>query len=136
MLPTSACASLDLCDPDGLLDPLPDLAPDLDAASRPAGWIGRRQHLAFELARLDRLHQAARTRPQLWQRAISGRQTAVGLWLYSVAVGVLAQGLPEAALALLDVLPGIDGGCGGKRALLAELVLATCPTCDGLRRAA
>ena len=102
-----------------------EIEADVTAASRPIGPLRQAQRLGDELQRLQRMHLHARTRPQQWRAAIAGHQTAISLWLYGVALAVLAQGLPDAALALLDILPGIDGGSGGKRALLLELLAAS-----------
>lgn len=41
---------------------------------------------------------------------------------FGVALGVAGMGLPEASLAMLDVLPGVAGGAQGRRELLESLL--------------
>ena len=95
---------------------------DLTAATRVASLFVARDRLAAELRRLDRLHRCAHAAPQRFARMIAGQQKALSLWLYGVAVGVAAQGLPDTALALLDLLPGVAAGAQGRRELLLDLL--------------
>lgn len=80
--------------------------------------------LAQELARLERLQALSLADPQLWLRAVAPRAEELALWLYGIAIGVGALGLPREAMALLDVLAGVPGGARGRRELLWELLLA------------
>ncbi len=82
----------------------------------------RRDRLGLELARLERLQQLALLWPRQWQRCIAPCRESLALWLYGVALGVAGLGLHEAALALLDTLPGIAAGAAGRRALLRGLL--------------
>jgi hypothetical protein len=60
--------------------------------------------------------------PTQWQRCIADSTDPLGLWLFGVALGVAGLGLPEASLAMLDVLPGVAGGAQGRRELLESLL--------------
>lgn len=82
----------------------------------------RRDRLGLELARLERLQQLAMLWPYQWRRATAACRESLALWLYGVALGVAGLGLHDAAVALLDSLPGIDGGAGGRRDLLRALL--------------
>ncbi len=97
---------------------------DVDAASAISNLFVGRDRLATELRRLDRLHRASRCQPRRFAQTVRGRQGALSLWLYGVAVGVAAQGLHDTALALLDLLPGITAGAAGRRELLCDLIEA------------
>lgn len=74
--------------------------------------------LTDELARLERLQVLAHLYPGQWAAAVT---PALGDWLFGVALGVAGKGMGQAALTLLDVLPGVDVG-PGRRDLLAALV--------------
>lgn len=95
---------------------------DVELAARKALFPLAGSQLAEELRRLDRLHRLAAVRPAVYARAVAGRAAGLALWLYGVGLGLAGQGLGEAALLALDVLPGIDGGGGGRAELLAEII--------------
>lgn len=80
--------------------------------------------LAEELARLERLQALSQSNLPLWHRAVAPRADELALWLYGIAIGVAALGLPREALALLDVLAGVPAGAAGRRELLWELMEA------------
>ncbi|MSQ81955.1 MAG: hypothetical protein EXR77_03440 [Myxococcales bacterium] len=113
--------SADRCPP-AVVTTEPSAQRDVQAAVRSASLFVRGDLLQGELRRLDRLHRCARIRPQTYADAIDGHRAALALWLYGIAVGVAAQGLPEAALALLDVLPSVPAGGHGRRELLRDLI--------------
>ena len=85
---------------------------------------GHGDALAEELARLERLQALSQSNPALWHRVVAPRADELALWLYGIAIGVAALGLPREALALLDVLAGVPAGAAGRRELLWELMLA------------
>lgn len=114
-------ASADRCPP-AVVTAEPSAQRDVQAAVRTASLFVRGDLLQGELRRLDRLHRCARIRPRTYAEAIDGHRAALALWLYGIAVGVAAQGLPEAALALLDVLPSVQAGGHGRRELLSDLI--------------
>lgn len=82
----------------------------------------RRDRLGAELQRLERLQQLALLWPRRWRRCIANCREPLSLWLYGVALGVAGLGQPEAAVALLDALPGVSAGAAGRRDLLLALL--------------
>lgn len=84
--------------------------------------FGQRQRLGEELQRLERLQLLAQLWPSQWRRCTADCREALALWLFGVALGVAGLGMPEAALALLDALPGIGGGAQGRLQLLQSLI--------------
>lgn len=100
---------------------------ELESACELQRSFCRRDRLGIELARLERLQQLALLRPDQWRRSTAPCRAPLALWLYGVALGVAGLGLHEAALTLLDSLPGIDGGAAGRRALLQSLLAAAAP---------
>lgn len=82
----------------------------------------RRDRLGVELQRLERLQQLALLWPRRWRRCIANCREPLSLWLYGVALGVAGLGQPEAAVALLDALPGVTAGAAGRRDLLLGLL--------------
>lgn len=100
---------------------------DLDWATDPLRHFGRADLLDSELRRLERLQRWALDQPSSWRHACQGRETGLSVWLYGIALGIAAMGQGRAALALLDALPGVDGGGHGRRALLAGLVAPLLP---------
>jgi hypothetical protein len=95
---------------------------ELDEACALPRSFGQRQRLGDELHRLERLQHLAHLWPTQWQRCIADSTDPLGLWLFGVALGVAGLGLPEASLAMLDVLPGVAGGAQGRRELLESLL--------------
>lgn len=92
-----------------------------EACSLPHSFC-QRQRLGDELHRLERLQHLAHLWPTQWQHCIADSTDPLGLWLFGVALGVAGLGLPEASLAMLDVLPGVAGGAQGRRELLESLL--------------
>lgn len=82
----------------------------------------RRDRLGVELHRLERLQQLSLLWPRRWRRCIANCREPLSLWLYGVALGVAGLGQPEAAVALLDALPGVAAGAAGRRDLLLGLL--------------
>ena len=80
--------------------------------------------LAQELARLERLQALSQANAPLWRKLVAPRAEELALWLYGIAIGVGALGLPREAMALLEVLDGVPGGGRGRRELLWELLEA------------
>lgn len=76
--------------------------------------------LSDELARLERLQILAFRLPVQWAAATKGN-TQLAEWLFGVALGVAGVGMAQAAVKLLDALPGVDVG-PEKRALFQTLV--------------
>lgn len=91
-----------------------------DALSLAQRRLGR--PLDVDLDHLESLQALAVAAPNAWRLAIGPRREEAALWLYTVAVGVGAMGLPDHAVALLDVLPGVPGGARGRRGLLCALL--------------
>lgn len=109
---------------------------DLDGACNPRNWFCRPEQVGPELQRLERLLQFSRRRPRSWAVAIVGREDSLRVWVYGLAIAVAGWDCGCAAVRLLDVLPGIDAGRNGNRALLQELVAHGTAPQPGAARAA
>ena len=94
-----------------------------DALSLAQRRLGR--PLEVDLNCLESLQSLALAAPAAWLRVVAPRREETALWLYTVAVGVGTLGLPDHAVALLDVLPGVPGGARGRRGLLCTLLASS-----------
>jgi len=100
-----------------------------DETARLIGWInfdhqriGRwtMQQLCEELDLVVDLQQLAIADQPAYRAFIHGRETALSLWLYEMAVSAAAQGWREFAPTLMNALPDID--CGALIPLLDEIL--------------
>lgn len=98
---------------------------ELDQACALTERFCQRQRLGEELQRLERLQHLAHLWPSQWRLCTADCGEPLALWLFGVALGVAGLGLAEAALAMLDVLPGVAAGAQGRRELLQSLLLQT-----------
>ena len=78
------------------------------------------QQLCDELDLVVDLQQLAIFDKPAYRAFIHGRQTALALWLYEMAVAAAAQGWREFAPTLMSALPEID--CGPMIPLLDEIL--------------
>jgi hypothetical protein len=110
-----------------LVDSVKQQPPSLVAALDQALSVRRRCQTARgrvceELDLVARIQDAAVVAPRAWRRAVRQRGSELALWLWGVALGVAALGMADQALGLLEALPGVNAGGGGRRALLEELI--------------
>ena len=111
--------------PGGIVDDLTVACALDDALSLAHRRLGR--PLEVDLNHLESLQALALSAPEAWRRAVAPRREEAALWLYTVAVGVGAMGLPDHAVALLDVLPDVPGGARGRRGLLCTMLASSRP---------